>query len=138
MSMEGCPGFDLVLECSIIQGSRSSIATVFHGNLMNCSNSNNEITLLHSRLNQENRTCNNGKVFAYILPINDSGNCYTSLLCIMVTPDVAGRIVICSDDNGTTTQNIGNYSIPPNTTESDATMNPFTGNIHVFIICKEK
>ena len=89
------------------------------------------IILLHSRFddvpNGTNGTCNNGKVLAYSLPINNSNNCYTSLLCVMVTPAMAGKTVECTHDNGTKTQNIGNYSIPPNT--AAATINPFTGNM---------
>ena len=124
MSMEACLGFNLLLEC-IIEGPMS---TVFHGNLMNCSNSNNEIALLHSRFNQGG-TCNNGKVLGQGLPINDSENCHTSLLCIMVTPDMIGKTVGCTRDNGTTTVEIGNYLVSPNSFNTTATtITPATGN----------
>lgn len=107
---EICEGFSLVLECS----TKRTMSTVFKGNLMNCSSS--EIVLLHSRFNSSNGTdgkCNNEKVLGQSLPTDDLTNCYTSLLCIMVTPDMIGKTVSCSQDNGTTVNKIGYYSIQP-------------------------
>ena len=134
MSMEAYPEFNLLLECSIERAT----STVFHGNLLNCSSSHDEIVLLHNRFNQEsqNVTCNNGKVLGQSLPVNDSENCYTSLLCIMVTPDMVGKTVRCTRDNGTTTVEIGNYLISPmflNTTAT--TITPTTGNFIYAIVC---
>ena len=100
--------------------------TVFQGNLLNCSP--NEIALLHSRFNSSNGTngtCNNGKVQGQSLPIDVLSNCYTSLLCIMVTPDMVGKTIICAHDNGTSTVEIGNYSVQPNTAITTTTL---TGN----------
>jgi hypothetical protein len=97
---------------------------VFKGNLLNCSS--NEIALLHNRFDSssgENGTCNDGKVLGQSLPTDVSGNCYTSLLCTMVTPDMVGKIVICASDNGTAENEIGNFTVP-------SSMNPthFIGN----------
>ena len=122
---EACEEFGLVLECSI-EGTGS---TVFEGDLLNCSNSDNTVTLLHSRfdtLNGAKGICNNGKVLAHSLSVNISSNCYTSLLCIMVSPDMVGITIRCVHDNGTGEENIGNYTISQNTTVT--TINPFTGN----------
>ena len=124
MTTEACEGFSLALECS----GRGISATVFKGDLLNCSNTNNAITLLHSRFtNGTNGTCNNGKILGQSLSTNDTSNCYTSLLCIMVSPDTIGKNVRCVHDNGTTElKKIGNFSIPSSTT---ATTTPhLTGN----------
>ena len=135
ISMEACPGFNLLLECN----TEGPVSTVYNGTLMNCNTSNNEIALLHNRFNQENRTCNNGKVWG--LPVNDSGNCYTSLLCIMFTQDMVGKTVRCVHDNGTRTVEIGNYLIPPilfNTTATCTTITPTAGNLQLHTnICQK-
>lgn len=106
---EVCQGFSLVLECS----TKGEGSTVFNGNLLNCSRLN-EIALLHSRFNTPtgtSGTCNNGKVLGYSLPVDNSSNCYTSLLCIMVTPDMIEKSIRCAHDNGTAIKEIGNISI---------------------------
>ena len=105
-----CPGLNLVLECSTKRGG----STVFHGNLLNCHNTNNEIALLHSRFNTStgiNATCNNGTILGYSLPANASSNCYTSQLHITITPSMVGKKIQCVYDNGVTTDVIGNFSI---------------------------
>ena len=125
-TIEACEGFSLVLECS----TEEAASTVFRGNLLNCSNSDDAVTLLHSRFDTPNGTigtCNNGKVRAHSLPVDNSSNCYTSLLCVMVSLDMVGNTIRCVHDNGTTEENIGNYTISQNTTVT--TINPFTGNL---------
>lgn len=122
-TIEACRGFSLVLECS----TEGPGWTVFSGkNLLNCSNTNNEIVLTHSRFNSS-ATCNNGKILA----IHDSGNCSTSLLCVMVSPDMAGKTITCVHDNGETATQIGIYSITSNIT--DTTIPPTAGN---FLLAK--
>ena len=125
-TIEACERFSLVLECSI-EGAGS---TVFKGNLFNCNSSDDAVTLLHSRFdtpNGINGTCNNGKVLAHSLTVNNSSNCYTSLLCVMVSPDLVGNTIRCVHDNGIREENIGNYTISQNTKVT--TINPFTGNL---------
>ena len=95
---------------------------------MNCHMSSNEIVLLHSRFNNSNDTigtCNNGQVLGQSLPTDDLNDCYTSLLCIMVTPDMIGKTVSCSQDNGNSEEQVGNYLIQPISTT------PFTGNLYL-------
>ena len=108
---EACQGFNLLLECT----TERSMSTVFQGNLFNCSSSvRTEITLLHSRFNAyagNNTICNGGKVLGYSLPVNNSSKCYTSQLCIMVTPDVIGKSIRCAYDNGMAIKEIGSFSI---------------------------
>ena len=120
---EACKGFSLVLECS----TRGKGATVFKGDLLNCSNTNNDIDLLHSRFdNGTNGTCNDDKILGQSLSTNDTSSCYTSLLCIMVSPDMVGKNVRCVHDNGMTEEDIGNFSIPSSTTATTTTH--LTGN----------
>lgn len=91
-----------------------------------------ELILLHSRFNIGTNivTCNNGSVLGRSLTVDSSSNCYTSLLCIMVIPYMAGKTIVCIYDNGTDTKVVGNYSIPPNTTATS-----FIGNllIHIYV-----
>ena len=102
---EACLGDTLTFECSTVGGSGS---TVFQGDLLDC----NGIVLLHSRFgNMSAATCNNGTVRGYSLPTNDSEPCYTSQLHVTVSPDMIGKSIICVDDNGTTANQIGNFSI---------------------------
>ena len=101
---------------------------MFEGDLLNCTNADDDIPLLHSRFNNgTSGTCNNETILGYSLPVNDSGNCYTSLLCITVSPDMVGKTIRCVHDNGTRVKEIGNFSIPP-TCNTMATITPITGN----------
>ena len=100
---------------------------MFKGDLLNCSNTNDDIALLHSRFdNGTNGTCNDDKILGQSLLVNVSSNCYTSLLCIMVSPDMVGKSIRCVHDNGMTEEDIGNVSIPSSTT---ATTTHLTGNL---------
>ena len=122
---EICEGFSLILECSI----ERNMSIVFQGNLLNCSSKDNEIVLLHNRINSSNGTsgtCNDETVLGQSLPTNVSINCYISLLCIMVTPDVVGKIITCVSDNGTAMNTIGNITVTSSTKPTAIT--PFTGN----------
>ena len=126
--MQACPGFNLTLICSAVGNG----STVYHGNLLNCTS--NEITLLHSRFNRSstggtNGTCNNGKITGQSLSVNDSSNCYTSYLHIMVTPDTIGKSITCTYDNGTATKEIGSFSIETTQchTMTVTTVTPTTG-----------
>ena len=105
---EACLGDTLTFECSTA-GRLGS--TVFQGDLLDCDG----IILLHSRFSNmsaaTSETCNNGRIRGYSLPINDSEPCYTSQLHVTVSPDMTGKSIICVDDNGTTANQIGNFSI---------------------------
>ena len=125
--IEICEGFSLILECSI--DKTESKTTVFKGNLLNCTMTANEILLLHYRFNSSNGTngaCNDRKVLGQSLPIDTSRNCYISLLCIMITPDVIGKTVTCVSDNGIEMNAIESISVSPSTNPTAIT--PFTGN----------
>ena len=95
-------------ECSTAPGLG---ATVFQGDLLDC---NDEMVLTHSRFDMPSGAsgiCNNVRVHGYSLPINDSEPCYISQLHVTVSPDMIGKSIICVDDNGTTANQIGNFSI---------------------------
>lgn len=129
-----CPGFNLVLECSTEPGGP---LTVFQGNLINCSNTNNEITLLHSRFNaltEIHGICNNGTILGYSLPVNTSSSCYISQLLITVTPDMIGKTIQCVYDNGVTTKEIGNFSIERTRCHKmSVTTAPSTGKLSIHV-----
>ena len=39
------------------------------------------------------------------------GECYTSQLTVMITPDLNGTVISCEHDSGPVVEFIGNYSI---------------------------
>ena len=89
-----CPGDTLSFECTV--GERLAI-TIWLGSAFDCSNSANEITLLHWNVGCYS-VCNNGAITARILSVE--GNNYTSQLNVTVTPDMAGKTVTCASDTG--------------------------------------
>ena len=109
---EACLGDTLIFECSTAPGLG---ATVFQGDLLDCNDSSNEIVLTHSRFDMPSGAsgiCNSGRVRGHSLPINGSEPCYTSQLHVrvMVSPDMVGKSIMCVDDDGATTNKIGNLS----------------------------
>ena len=90
-----CPGDILMYECTVTERG----VTIWTGSAFNCSSSNNEIAFLHSRFNVGTYdTCNNGAIVA--MGLAAEGNNYTSQLNVTVTPDTAGKTVMCVGDNG--------------------------------------
>lgn len=99
----------MTYECTVVGGQ----LTVWTGNAFICPSDNDEVALLHSRFNSAygtNRSCNNGTIVGQSLSVE--GNNYTSQLNITVTPDIAGKTVMCSSDNGETTMLIFSLIIP--------------------------
>ena len=110
-SMNGCvcPGDILTYECTVV----GELSTVWTGNAFFCQSKNNEITLLHSRFESENGTsnsCNNGAIVGRSFGVQ--GNNYTSQLSVTITPETAGKTIICIGDDGTTTMLIFSLLIP--------------------------
>ena len=89
-----CLGDTLTYKCTVVGG----VSTVWTGTAFHCATWNNEIVLLHSRFNYQYRTRNNGSILAR--GISTEGNNYTSQLNVTVTPDTAGKTVMCLGDNG--------------------------------------
>ena len=82
-------------------------------------------------------TCNSGRVRGHSLPINDSEPCYTSQLHVTVSTDMIGKRITCVDDNGATTNEIGNFVIEQcHATIVTTIIAPSTGKvvIHVGIL----
>ena len=103
--------------CSVIGEG----ATVWRGSVFNCSSTNNEIVLLHSRYIYNNNTsvispCNGGAVVGQGLYAAD--NQYTSQLTINVTISnysaLIERDITCAHDNGTKTHVVGCHTLSSN------------------------
>ena len=107
---------------------------MFQGEFLDCSSSN-EIVLLHSRFKNMTASviCNDGKVRGYSLSANDSEPCYTSQLQVMVSPDIIGRSITCTYDDGTTAEEIGNYSIEQCHAMTVTTIAPSTGKLVIHV-----
>ena len=61
-----------------------------------CARSDNEVVLLHSRIDSNEytrRTCNSGSIIGEMIQV--VGNCYTSWLHVMVSPDLIGEGIEC-------------------------------------------
>ena len=106
---------------------------MFQGNIFNCNNSDDQIALLHSRFNTINGasgTCNNNKIHGYSLPVDTSSNCYISQLNITVSQDMIGKTIQCVYDDGTTTKEVGNFSIEETQCHTTVmTVSPTTGKL---------
>ena len=78
--------------------------TVWRGTAFNCSQSDNEIILLHTRFQSDAdmlKTCNNGTIVGRGIRVENNSS-FTSQLNVTVTPDVIGESVECVHDNETT------------------------------------
>ena len=104
-----CPGDTLIYECTVAElGS-----TIWTGTAFECSSSNNEIILLHSRFTSvygDYGSCNNGDIVARSLSVED--NNYTSQLNVTVTPETAGMTIECIGDSGRYEILISSFVIP--------------------------
>ena len=72
-------------------------ATVWTGTALNCVSKSNEITLSHGRFLSAAGECNNGAIV--VRGISVQNNLYTSKLNVTVTPDIAGKTIMCFHDN---------------------------------------
>ena len=109
-------------------------ATVFQGEFLDCSSVPNEIVLLHSRFStMPAGTCNDGKVYGHSLSFNDTEACYTSQLHVMVSPDMIGKRIKCINDNGSTTKEIGNFSVEQCHATIVTTTAPSTGKLVIHV-----
>ena len=91
-------------------------ATVWRGTALNCTMSDHEIVLLHSRFELDTgtlRMCNNGAIVGRSLRV-ESNSGYISQLNVTVSSDMIGESIECAHDNGTT-ETIGSLTI--NTTK---------------------
>jgi hypothetical protein len=90
-----CPGDNLIYNCTV-QGSPTG-ATIWNGTAFSgCQQ--NEIVLHHhqySRTGGSTGICNNGAIVGQSLRVQ--GN-YTSQLNVTITPETAGKTIICAYD----------------------------------------
>lgn len=93
-----CPGYTVVYECTIVGGS----ATVWNGNAFNCSNSHDEIILLHPFESGVDHTmmCNDGNIFGRGIK-TDTRNIHISRLYVKVSNNLIGKSIVCTSDSDT-------------------------------------
>ena len=97
-----CPGNKLIYRCSV-QGSPNG-ATLWNGTAFSgCPQ--DEILLHHSYFTSaggSTGTCNNGAIVGQSLGVQ--GNSYTSQLNVTITPETAGKTIMCAYDALTSDQ----------------------------------
>jgi hypothetical protein len=106
-----CPGDKLTYTCTV-QGSDTG-ATIWTGTAFLGGCQQNEILLLHRQFMStggSTRTCNNGAIVGQSLGVQ--GNSYTSQLNVTITPETAGKTIMCAYDALTSdqTQNMIKFS----------------------------
>ena len=87
-------------------------ATVWKGSVFDCTNSNNEIVLLHSRYNTSighNRSCNGGSIVVQYDKVE--GDSYTSLLTVFVNREMINGSIECLHDTYRVTVQVLKFSI---------------------------
>ena len=72
-------------------------ATFWTGTAFNCISKHNEISLGHGRFLSAAGECNKGAIVARSVSVQNS--LYTSQLNVTVTPDIAGKTIMCLRDN---------------------------------------
>ena len=98
-----CPGDTLTYNCTTMGLG----FTVWSGTAFDCY----EITLRNQWFMHEiGDSCNNGNIVARSLSVE--GNNYTSQLNVTVTPDTAGKTIVCYSDNGQVDTLISSFVIP--------------------------
>ena len=128
-----CLGSQITLECSILENR--TVATVFRGSAFNCSESHDEIILLHTEENPT-KSCNDGLIFGYTKPRINGDWLHTTVLNVNLTSDIIGSTITCSNDDGSTEKEIGNYTVIQNCADTDSTTGIATNNLFGNIIYK--
>ena len=100
-----CQGYQQIYECTIFGEG----ATVWRGSALDCPETNNEITLLHSGNSTVQGSCNGGALTATIIRIER--NSYTSQLTVNVSADMIGLNITCSYDSGGDTIEIDSVEV---------------------------
>ena len=97
-----CSGYKLQLKCTVI--GRGATVWIVDGVM------NGMIVLTHnSDFTSQQRA--RGAIEARGLSVNESDDCYTSLLTISISPDLDGVNITCQHDNGTHFYTIDVYPI---------------------------
>ena len=84
--------------------------TIWTGSAFDCFS--NEIPLRHSQFSHTGTSgsCNNGAIVVRSLFVE--GNNYTSQLNVTLTPDIAGKTIICVHDDSRGTNYLFSWTIP--------------------------
>ena len=91
-----CAGDILTFNCTIVGGG----VTQWNGTAFDCTNTLNEILLLHDNFNTPegaNKRCNNGQIRGSSLSVND--NCYTSQLSVTTSAALNNKTIRCIHNN---------------------------------------
>ena len=84
-------------------------ATVWKGSALNCPSTNNEIILLHNRVNSTS-SCNDDNIVAWLV-VNGSSIIISKARIINVTTELNGKSIVCFHDNGNEEKLIKNFTI---------------------------
>ena len=102
-----CPGFNITFMCTVLGNIG---ATVWRGSVIECPETNYELTFLHLIRFKDTKGCNGGAIIGRGVEVEDN-MCFTSQLNITVDSTMNGRSVECLYNNGTFVKLIGNYSV---------------------------
>jgi hypothetical protein len=111
-----CRGDTLTFDCTVNGGH--GVATVWKGSAFNCTHSNNDITLLHSRSNSsvnENGMCDGGELKAYaeLEVLNSNRDKFLSQINITTTYSFtrSNFTVACFYDDGMDETVVSNWTV---------------------------
>ena len=111
----GCPGQNVSYSCTVNGG----VFTKWSGTAFMCGG--NEIILRHNDFEGSVRECNNGAIAGYGTQID--GDCYTSRLDVTLSPELNGRTVTCSVDDGNNVMSMGTRTLMITTGKRDTNIN---------------
>ena len=99
-----------MFDCSIAGAG----STVWTGSAFDCTSSNNDITLLHSRFNEskyllEAPSCNGGDIWVQNISVNE--HIYTSKISVNVSTHLFETNIRCLYDDGLNVTIIKNFTI---------------------------
>ena len=90
-----CPGEILTYSCTIVGTPGGH--TLWTGSAFDCPDSNNEITLIHSRFTANGSAygeCNNGAITAQSNS-SGAGGIYSSFLSVNISASISGKSIMC-------------------------------------------
>ena len=101
--------YSLIFSCEYSVGLGATAATVWKGSALNCPSTNNEIILLHNRVNSTS-SCNDDNIVAWLV-VNGSSIVISKARIINVTTELNGKSIVCFHDNGYEEKLIKNFTI---------------------------
>ena len=116
----GCCGQNVSYTCTVFGG----VITVWAGTAFMCGG--NEIPLRHNQAEGDMGECNNGAIIGY--GIQFVSNYYTSRLDVTLSPELDGRTVTCSVNDGNNVMSVGTRTLMITTGKSGQYL--FTGLDH--------